>query len=84
MNGKITTKLTEEILMEYLKDCGENMKKTMKYNPLEYPKHYVWEDENGQYSAWEIVPGMVTGDGGMELFSKALKEQLNEKSITKK
>lgn len=40
-----------------------------------YPKHYVWEEDGVKYSAWEISPGTMTGDGGMETYSKMLAEE---------
>lgn len=35
------------------------------------PKHYVWEEDGQRYSAWEIGKGLLTGDGGKELYDKA-------------
>lgn len=40
-----------------------------------YPKHYVWVEDGVKYSAWEIAPGTMTGDGGMEMLHKMIKEE---------
>lgn len=45
-------------------------------NFLEYPKHYVWEEDGVRYSSWEISPGVFTGDNGKEMFNKAMEEEL--------
>lgn len=45
-------------------------------NLLIYPKHYTWEEDGMQYSAWEISEGVFTGDGGMELFNQAITNEL--------
>ena len=50
-------------------------------------KHYEWEEDGKKYSMWRIDTGSMvlnTGDGGMELFEKALKERMygtNEETI---
>ncbi len=40
--------------------------------------HYEWEEDGKRYSSWRIDTGSSIancGDGGMDLFLKALKEQ---------
>lgn len=69
----------EEIIVDNLKDylMGIFKDKTSKlnYNPLDYPQHHVWEEDGQTYSMWVLAPGFATGDGGIKLYSKALKEE---------
>lgn len=40
-------------------------------------KHDVWEEDGQKYSMWTIDTGnniTITGNGGMEMFNKAIKE----------
>lgn len=46
-----------------------------KKDKLFLPKHHTWEEDGIQYSAWEISEGMFTGDGGWEMFNKAMQEE---------
>lgn len=38
-------------------------------------KHYVWEEDGQKFSAWKIG-NLMTGDGGYEMFLKALHKEL--------
>lgn len=69
--------LTLSDLKRFLTDIYKEKVSKLGYNPMEYPKHYVWEEDGVQYSMWELKPGMFTGDGGMEYYSKSLKELSN-------
>jgi hypothetical protein len=53
----------------------EDIKKKLKES---FVKHYVWEEDGQRYSAWEIGKGIMTGDGGYEMFVKALEQHANE------
>lgn len=66
--------LTLTKLENILKDIFKEKVKRLGFNPLEYPKHYVWEEDGYTYSMWELRPGTSTGDGGMELYSQSLKD----------
>ncbi len=61
------------------KDFKKTIEEAMKELDFEFPVNYRWEDEDGnKYSSWKIGKGLYTGDGGMELFRKAIVEQVNK------
>lgn len=65
------TAISEETIKDYLMELFQDRYKG-KYNLLEYPKHYVWEEDGNVYSMWTIAPGISTGDGGIKLYAEAL------------
>ncbi len=68
-----------------VKEITDALKEAMKELDFEFPVNYKWEDEEGnKYSSWKIGKGLYTGDGGMELFRKAMIEQANKEQLEKK
>lgn len=53
-----------------------------KGNKMPSIKHNVWEEDGQKYSMWTIDTGKsiaITGDAGIEMFNKAIKEWVNKK-----
>lgn len=63
-------------IKDYLTDIFKTKTKTKhNYNPFDYPKHYMWEEDGQMCSMWTLAPGISTGDGGHEMYCNALKEE---------
>lgn len=56
-----------------------------KHNREPKITHYEWEEDGKQYSSWKIDTGemiLSCGDGGMDLFQKAVRDRINQFNIT--
>ena len=65
----------EQTIKEYFKD---NPKKSSRVPSV---VHHTWEEDGQKYSSWTVDTGtniLRTGDGGIELFNKAMEKAINE------
>lgn len=73
-------KITKEDIEKVLKDTMFPDNPSKSNEPLSI-KTYEWSDENGSYRMHEISGGgmtLRTGDGGLEEFNKAMKDEANK------